>query len=278
MQFIREQGVTVVHAMPGRANVIAGQTGIFRTYGTTAEQMAVRFPAGILVNLGEVPKSTYPGRLPNTRMGTANLVRTALSQAQAYAQKKAAGKEPPTPNLKLEALDPALERKIPVIFSAHRADDLMTALRLAKEFNLTPDAEPGDRGLPDCRPARRRQGAGDRPSDDAARLDARRRSTATSATPRCSLRRNDAAGDLHRLRGLRPQDARAAVRGRDGRRQRPGPRPRVAQHHAGCREAARHRRPVRQHGAGQDRRSGAVRRRPLRALHPRDAHDPRRPA
>jgi imidazolonepropionase-like amidohydrolase len=138
LQFIRQQGVTVIHAMPGRANVIAGQTGIFRTYGTTATKMAVRFPAGVLVNLGEVPKSTYPGRLPNTRMGTANLVRTTLAQAQAYAKKKSTAKEPPTPNLRLEALAPALEKKIPVIFSAHRADDLMTALRLSEEFKLRP--------------------------------------------------------------------------------------------------------------------------------------------
>ena len=138
LQFIREQGVTVIHAMPGRANVIAGQSGIFRTYGTTAEKMALRFPAGVLVNLGEVPKSTYPGRLPSTRMGTANLVRTALSQAQSYAKKKTSAKEPPPANMKLEALEGALQKKVPVIFSAHRADDLMTALRLAEEFELRP--------------------------------------------------------------------------------------------------------------------------------------------
>src|SRR5262249_49571902 len=105
LQFIREQGVTVVHALPGRANVIAGQTGIFRTHGATAERMKVRFPAGILVNLGEVPKKTYPGHLPATRMGTANLVRSALTQAQVNARKRSAArdddKRPPT-NLKLE--------------------------------------------------------------------------------------------------------------------------------------------------------------------------------
>jgi imidazolonepropionase-like amidohydrolase len=138
LQFVREQGVTVVHAMPGRANVIAGQTGIFRTHGRTAEGMSLRFPAGILVNLGEVPKSTYPGRLPSTRMGNANLVRTAFAQAQAYVAKKASAKEPPSPNLKHEALEPALKKMIPVIFSAHRADDIHTGLRLAKEFDLKP--------------------------------------------------------------------------------------------------------------------------------------------
>src|SRR5262249_24220 len=139
LQFVREQGVTVVHALPGRANVIAGQTGVFRTYGRTAEQMKLRFPAGILVNLGEVPKQTYPGKLPSTRMGTANLVRNALNQAQAHARNRAAATDPheqPPGNLKREALGWAPERKIPMIFSAHRADDLMTALRLAKEFKL----------------------------------------------------------------------------------------------------------------------------------------------
>ncbi|MBI2806749.1 MAG: amidohydrolase family protein [Planctomycetes bacterium] len=136
LQFIREQGVTVIHAMPGRGNVIAGQTGIFRTQGRTAEQMKIRFPAGLLVNLGEVPKSSYPGKLPNTRMGTANLIRNALNAAQGYARKKETAKEPPAPNLKHEALELVLRKKMPIIFSGHRADDLMTGLRIAKEYKL----------------------------------------------------------------------------------------------------------------------------------------------
>ncbi len=139
LQFLREQGVTVVHALPGRVNVIAGQSGVFRTYGRTAEQMTLRFPSGLLINLGEIPKQAYTGRLPTTRMGTAALVRTALTQAQNNARKRATAKDAdkqPARNLKLEALELALDRKVPCIFSAHRADDLDTALRLAKEFNL----------------------------------------------------------------------------------------------------------------------------------------------
>src|SRR5262249_46583984 len=119
LQFAREQGVTVVHAHPGRANVIAGQTGVFRAYGRTAEEMTVRFPAGILVNLGEVPKSTYAPRQPSTRMGTAGLVRAALTHAQNNARKRSTVKDEekrPPRNLKLEALELALERKVPVIF------------------------------------------------------------------------------------------------------------------------------------------------------------------
>ena len=126
LQFVREHGVTVVHAMPGPANVIAGQTGIFRTYGRTVEQMNIRFPAGMLVNLGEIPKSSYPGKLPNTRMGTANLVRNALQQAQSYAQEEAdrQGAAAAEPEARSPGAGP--EPKIPVIFAAHRADDIMT--------------------------------------------------------------------------------------------------------------------------------------------------------
>jgi imidazolonepropionase-like amidohydrolase len=139
LEFLRSQGVTTIHAVPGRNNVIAGQTGVFRTSGVTAEKMSLRFPAGILVNLGEVPKSTYANKLPTTRMGTASLVRNAFTQAQNQQRKRAAAKgddKQPAPNAKLDALGLALDGKVPVIFAAHRADDMNTALRLAKEFNL----------------------------------------------------------------------------------------------------------------------------------------------
>src|SRR5262249_24309980 len=131
--------VTVVHAVPGRHNVFAGQTGVFRTAGGTVEKMTVRFPAGLLVNLGEVPKASYPNKLQTTRMGTAALVRTSFTQAKNYEAKKAAAKSDdklPPFNAKNEALALALRKDIPVIFAAHRADDLQTALRLAEEFGL----------------------------------------------------------------------------------------------------------------------------------------------
>jgi imidazolonepropionase-like amidohydrolase len=139
LDFLRQQGVTVIHALPGRANVIAGQTGIFRTSGLTVDRMTLRFPAGLLVNLGESPKRGAGGKAPTTRMATASIVRTALSQGQNYARKKATAKneeKAPPPNAKYDALTLALERKIPVLFAAHRADDIQTALRLAEEFHL----------------------------------------------------------------------------------------------------------------------------------------------
>jgi imidazolonepropionase-like amidohydrolase len=129
LEYLRQTGVTVIHAVPGRVNVIAGQTGVFRTAGKTAPQMALKFPAGLLVNLGETPKSTYPSKGPLTRMAVANLVRTAFAQAR-DAAKPASGK--------VEVLKPFVRGELPVYFSAHRADDILTGLRLADEFKLKP--------------------------------------------------------------------------------------------------------------------------------------------
>lgn len=131
LDFLRANGVTVIHAMPGRACVIAGQTGIFRTSGTTVNQSLIRFPAGMLVNLGESSKGG--GKVPQTRMASANLVRNALVQAKNNSEKKER-----TRNLKADALEQLLTGKIPVIICAQRADDMVTALRLAEEFKLKP--------------------------------------------------------------------------------------------------------------------------------------------
>lgn len=136
--FALRHGVTVVQAMPGPVDAIAGQAGIFRTHGATVEAMKVRFPSAILFNLGEVPKSSYPGKAPATRMGTAALIRNALTAAANDRRKRQGAKEGAEPdrNLKHEALALLLDKKVPAIFAAHRADDLTTALRLAKEFGL----------------------------------------------------------------------------------------------------------------------------------------------
>ena len=139
LRFLLEQGVTVIHACPGRANAIAGQTGVFRTHGKTADAMKVRFPQMMLFNLGESPKETYPDKKPRTRMGTAALLRTALNDAANFARKRRAAKDEaskPDRNLRHEALSLVLEQKLPAMFCAQRADDIVTALRLTDEFKL----------------------------------------------------------------------------------------------------------------------------------------------
>jgi imidazolonepropionase-like amidohydrolase len=139
LRFLLEQGVTVIHACPGRENVIAGITGVFRTHGTQAEAMVVRFPHALLFNLGEAPKQAYKGQRPETRMGTAALIRQSLTQAVNYRRKREnpkAGEPPLDTDLKLESLLAVLDRKVPALFAAQKADDLMTAVRLVNEFHL----------------------------------------------------------------------------------------------------------------------------------------------
>jgi imidazolonepropionase-like amidohydrolase len=105
--------------------------------------MVLRQPAGLKLALGENPKSVYKPRdkAPFTRMGTAALIREAFSQAQTYLDKKQKAasdpdSDPPDKDLKLESLALALEGQIPARIHAHRADDILTALRLGQEFGL----------------------------------------------------------------------------------------------------------------------------------------------
>ncbi len=139
--YLLSHGITVIQCGPGRGVPIAGQAGIFRTHGASAEAMAIRFPSAVVFNLGEEPKRTFGPRrkAPATRMGTAAVIRAALQEARNHREKLARAaanpdKDPPESNLKAEALIPVLERRIPAIFSAHREDDILTALRLAREF------------------------------------------------------------------------------------------------------------------------------------------------
>ena len=135
LEFLRRQGVTVVHATPGRKNPIAGQSGVFLSHGRTAEKMALRPQAMLVMNLGESAKDSYPGKV-TTRMGTASLIRQALLLGKAHAEKPADKDKPASPNPKLDALGAAATGKMPVLVAAHRADDIVTALRLKQEFNL----------------------------------------------------------------------------------------------------------------------------------------------
>jgi imidazolonepropionase-like amidohydrolase len=138
IEFARANGVTVLHTTPGRVNVIGGTTGVFRCRGATAEEAALNKSFAVLVNLGESPKAAFREKGPGTRMAVAGVVRRAFADAQNYAAKKKADPDKTPRNPKAEALLPALEGKAPVIFSAHRADDIRTALRIADEFNLKP--------------------------------------------------------------------------------------------------------------------------------------------
>jgi imidazolonepropionase-like amidohydrolase len=139
----RSAGVTTVCVTPGSANAICGQAVVIKTAGEVVDRMVRRQPAGLKMALGENPKSVYKPRdkMPSTRMGTAALIREALVKTQSYLEKQARAaqdpdKEPPDEDLKLESIALALRGEIPVRIHAHRADDILTALRLGQEFGL----------------------------------------------------------------------------------------------------------------------------------------------
>jgi imidazolonepropionase-like amidohydrolase len=139
----RRAGVTTVCVTPGSANVICGLAVVLKTAGDAVDRMVVRQPAGLKMALGENPKSVYKPRdkMPSTRMGAAALIREALVSAQNYLDKKAKAasdpdSEPPDEDLKLEALALVLQGVVPARIHAHRADDILTALRLGEEFGL----------------------------------------------------------------------------------------------------------------------------------------------
>ena len=133
----REAGVTTACTGPGSANVIGGQFAAVKTWGVRIDDMILREPLALKAALGENPKRTYSEqkKSPSTRMASAALFREAMVSAQEY-KKKMGGEHAPERSLKMEILVDALEGRLPVKIHAHRADDILTAIRIAKEFGL----------------------------------------------------------------------------------------------------------------------------------------------
>ncbi|MHB1418721.1 MAG: amidohydrolase [Bacillota bacterium] len=130
-------GVTTVCTGPGSANVVGGENLVMKTFGRVMDQMAVRQPAGVKIAFGENPKRVYGERkqMPSTRMGAAALLREQLVLAENYI-KAAENGNPKDRDLKMEALVRVLQRQVPFHAHAHRADDIMTAVRIAEEFGV----------------------------------------------------------------------------------------------------------------------------------------------
>lgn len=135
-------GVTTVITGPGSANVIGGEMLAMKTHGLVTDKMVIKAPVGLKIAFGENPKRVYGGqnKTPMTRMATAALLRETLTKAQNYLAKKQKGDKDPDKvfekDLKMETLVRVLNREIPLRAHAHRADDILTAVRVAEEFNL----------------------------------------------------------------------------------------------------------------------------------------------
>ncbi|MEZ4357884.1 MAG: amidohydrolase [Eubacteriales bacterium] len=138
----RNAGVTTVVTGPGSANVIGGQFVALKTVGTSVDEMIIKQPAALKVAFGENPKRVFSEekKSPMTRMATAAMLRQTLTEAQEYKKSidraKKKEEDPPEKDFKKEAVLPAITGELMVKAHAHRADDILTAIRIAREFNL----------------------------------------------------------------------------------------------------------------------------------------------
>ena len=131
-------GVTTACTGPGSANVVGGTFAAIKLSGCRVDKMLVKEPLAMKCAFGENPKGCYGQGMkksPMTRMAVAALLRELLFKTQRYRDDKLAGKNPPF-DMKLEAMLPVINGEIPLKCHAHRADDILTAVRIAKEFGV----------------------------------------------------------------------------------------------------------------------------------------------
>ena len=133
-----KNGVTSACTGPGSANVVGGTFVAIKLYGKRVDKMIIKDAIAMKCAFGENPKRCYGQGLkksPMTRMGTAAVLRELLFKTKRYLQDKEDGKNPGF-DMKLEAMIPVVRGELPLKAHAHRADDIFTAIRIAKEFNL----------------------------------------------------------------------------------------------------------------------------------------------
>ena len=131
-------GVTSACTGPGSANVVGGTFAAIKLYGKRIDKMIIKEPIGMKCALGENPKNEFgqnQKKAPKTRMASAALLRELLFKAKNYQQAKDSGKDPKF-DMKLEAMLPVMRKEIPLKCHAHRADDILTSIRIAKEFDV----------------------------------------------------------------------------------------------------------------------------------------------
>lgn len=131
-------GITSAMIGPGSSNVVGGQFAFVKTDGRSIDDMIVLAPAAMKAAFGENPKSNYEGKgmMPSTRMTIGSMLREELFEAREYLrpEKNAQAQEK---DYRKECWRPVFEGKIPIKAHVHRADDILTAIRIAKEFGLS---------------------------------------------------------------------------------------------------------------------------------------------
>jgi len=139
VRFALEGGVTTVGTGPGSANVLGGTFIAVKTHGHCVDDMIIKDSVAMKCAFGENPKRCYQSKGDSARMTTAAKLREMLFNAQDYLKRKEAAEDEsklPKFDMKMEALIPVLKGEIPLKAHAHRADDICTAIRIAKEFGV----------------------------------------------------------------------------------------------------------------------------------------------
>ena len=136
-------GITSVCTTPGSANVMGGQCIAIKTFGRRIDNMVIKNPVASKIAFGENPKSCYgrDEKTPQTRMAIASLLRENLKKAEEYMEElelymEHEDHDKPEYDIRLESLIPVLKGEIPFKVHAHRADDMFTAIRIAKEYDI----------------------------------------------------------------------------------------------------------------------------------------------
>jgi len=136
VEWVRSHGVTTMQTGHGPGVLVSGQTMIVKSRGRTVDEAVMVPEAMIAVTIGESAREATKG--PGTRAKMVALLRTELIKAQEYDRKRetAAEDKKPARDLRLEALARVLKREVPLLVTVHRAQDIMSALRVANEFNV----------------------------------------------------------------------------------------------------------------------------------------------
>ena len=140
LKMAAEGGVTCVATGPGSANVLGGTFVAIKTVGKRVDKMIVKDPIAMKCAFGENPKRCYRDKSCSCRMDIASKLRETLKRARDYMERKELAGEDiskrPVYDPKLEALIPVLKKEIPLKAHAHRADDIFSAIRVAKECDV----------------------------------------------------------------------------------------------------------------------------------------------
>lgn len=134
-------GITAAMIGPGSSNVVGGQFALLKTKGRRVDDLIVKAPAAMKIAFGENPKVNYSGqsKSPSTRMAIAALLRQELTEAKDYLRRKEQAAEKGddfSVDFTKECWIPVLKKEIPLKAHVHRVDDIFTAIRIAKEFDL----------------------------------------------------------------------------------------------------------------------------------------------